>query len=164
MCPFAASSQIEPLHYNMVLEAWRQATSASKGWSQILSTILYYTNQGIIPDNWKAVLSVKPLESFHTFRLAVLCTFSIVLFLKKWELQCPFFIFLRKILFSLFSTREFSIVPLAVHLEIVLHLWEWESYTGNESTRERQKGGFTASVSILFPLTKASKPVNLFHC
>lgn len=120
MCHFAASSQVS-LWTAWLLEVWRQVTSASKGWSQIVCVILYYTNQDIISEKWKPILPLKVLESFDIFRLVVVYIFPIVdfFFLSQNYSVLSFSSFLENNIFLIW-TREFTIVPLAVHLEMIL--------------------------------------------
>lgn len=119
MYHFAASSQMS-LWTTWLLEVWRQVTSASKGWSQIVCMILYYTNQDIISEEWKPILSLKGLESFDIFRLVVVYIFHIVdfFFLSESYSVLSFSSFLENNIFLIW-TREFTIVPVAVHLEMV---------------------------------------------
>lgn len=166
MCHFAASSQMSPWT-TWLLEVWRQATSASKGWSQTVCMILYYTNQGIILENWKPILSVKGLESFDIFSLVVAYVFHMVyfFFLKKSEsysvlsfssfLENNFFLILNKRIHHCSSSSTPGNGPLSVGVG---------GLQKQRKHQEKPKGGFTTRVSILFPLTKTSKPVNLFYC
>lgn len=109
----------EPLD-NMVIRSMKTSNICFQRMKPDICMILYYTNQDIISEEWKPILSLKGLESFDIFRLVVVYIFHIVdfFFLSESYSVLSFSSFLENNIFLIW-TREFTIVPVAVHLEMV---------------------------------------------